>query len=540
MALRMSRPRKNPHGTYYLIQRVPKDLVHVEGRSVIKLSLRTKEPSIAKEKHAAALAEMSKRWAALRQGPTALTERRAHELAEPLHDYYVSQFMDYPSFRHMWHEELYLRLWTENVEGAFDESAESTANLYSMLLYGMRDFCFDQADACLKKNGLIVDGIGRMFLAKAMGAAVQRACLTLGKLAEGYELPNDLKQRIESIKVSDEIYKITLHELGKDDDILFDTKANVSISKLYADWKAGAIRRNLKPSTFVSYGSTIEKLISFLGHDNAGRVSRSDVLKYKNYRLLTPSPKTGKYPSGKTVRDSDIAAIKSVFGWGFDNDIIAMNPAERIVVELEKKQKLRSSGFTDDEARRILLTAYNYRNENENTQTVAAKKWVPWLCAFSGARVGEMVQLGKQDIRNQDGRYIIRITPEAHTQKTNEAREVILHQQIVDLGFISYVDESSEGFLFIANNGKGKTATKLKSLANRVRDFSRESVPELGVGPTHGWRHRFKTLGYELGIERRVLDAIQGHAPQSVSDRYGEISLKAMTQAIDKMPRVGI
>jgi hypothetical protein len=34
----------------------------------------------------------------------------------------------------------------------------------------------------------------------------------------------------------------------------------------------------------------------------------------------------------------------------------------------------------------------------EAPKLAAAKRWVPWLCAFTGARVGEMLQLRKAEI----------------------------------------------------------------------------------------------------------------------------------------------
>jgi hypothetical protein len=41
----------------------------------------------------------------------------------------------------------------------------------------------------------------------------------------------------------------------------------------------------------------------------------------------------------------------------------------------------------------------------------------------------------------------------------------------------------------------------------------------------------------EAGIPTRILDAIQGHAPRTASDSYGEVTVKAMAQAMERMPR---
>ena len=44
----------------------------------------------------------------------------------------------------------------------------------------------------------------------------------------------------------------------------------------------------------------------------------------------------------------------------------------------------------------------------------------------------------------------------------------------------------------------------------------------------------------EAGIPPRILDAIQGQAPASVADSYGEVTLKTQAAAIAKMPRIEV
>jgi hypothetical protein len=44
----------------------------------------------------------------------------------------------------------------------------------------------------------------------------------------------------------------------------------------------------------------------------------------------------------------------------------------------------------------------------------------------------------------------------------------------------------------------------------------------------------------EAEIAPRVLDAIQGQAPRTVGDTYGDVTVKTMAAAIEKFPRVEI
>lgn len=50
---------------------------------------------------------------------------------------------------------------------------------------------------------------------------------------------------------------------------------------------------------------------------------------------------------------------------------------------------------------------------------VQTKRWVPLFCAFIGARVAEITQLRKEDLRQVDGMWVARITPNAGTVKSS-------------------------------------------------------------------------------------------------------------------------
>ena len=91
-----------------------------------------------------------------------------------------------------------------------------------------------------------------------------------------------------------------------------------------------------------------------------------DNVRFKDHRLATINPRTGKHISAKTVKDSDLASLKTIFGWGVSNLRMATNPATGITIKLGKPVKLRSKGFTDEEARAILTVATNLSGKGNN------------------------------------------------------------------------------------------------------------------------------------------------------------------------------
>ena len=274
----------------------------------------------------------------------------------------------------------------------------------------------------------------------------------------------------------------------------------------------------------------IEDLVAFLGHDDARLIKRRDMLRWKDHLLERLSP--------KTVRDAYLSTIKAAFNWALDNELVESNPAAGVKVRLARKILNREKGLTDTEALAVLQTAYNYRKPTkENDRTAAAKRWAPLLCAFTGARIAEITQLRAQDIHRENSVAFIRITPEAGTVKTGRYRDVPLHLQVIELGFLDFVKTCGLGPLFYRDGGRRERAHASRIVADRVAKWIRQmGVLDASVQPNHGWRHRFKTQGRALGIDSRVLDCIQGHAAKSAADDYGDVTLATKQAAINLFP----
>jgi integrase len=227
-----------------------------------------------------------------------------------------------------------------------------------------------------------------------------------------------------------------------------------------------------------------------------------------------------------------------VFGWAVANTKLPSNPAIGVKVMRSKTIRTRSKGFTDSEAKAILFQCLHHqRHGREGGKMLAAKRWVPWLCAYTGARVGEVVQLRKQDVAKEGDNWVMTITPEANTVKDKEVRQVILHAHLVEQGFADFVESAQAGYLFLTLPKGGDVRKPWRTTKNRLREFVRKVVKDPNVAPNHGWRHLFKTIGREAGISDSILDAITGHAPKTVGGSYGDVTLKAQVDAMAKFPR---
>jgi integrase len=262
------------------------------------------------------------------------------------------------------------------------------------------------------------------------------------------------------------------------------------------------------------YPQAIERFKAYLKHDNPAQVTTDDILAYKAVRQDAVTAKTWK--------DADLPPLKAIFGWAVKNRKLPFNPAASVSGEKVKRNRSRPPDFSEDEASAISAAALAYQaSEKESPKTAAAKRWVPILLCYTGARLGEITQLRKKDVCKQSGRYIIKILPEAGTVKGGQFRDIPLHAHPIELGFLQFVEASADGALFV-NSDQNGNATGLKGINKRVTDFIRSIVKDPAVQPNHGWRHRFKSVCIDLGIAERVIDKIQGQvSTKNASGGYG-------------------
>ena len=296
-----------------------------------------------------------------------------------------------------------------------------------------------------------------------------------------------------------------------------------------------------KAATQKAWRLVMQHLIDHLGHDDASRVSPKDLVSWKE--VLLGETKDGKpVRVARTVRDKYLAAAKRVFGWAKSNQKLPTNPCEGISLLVKKPPRLRPKGLTDEEANLILTAALRLGTDSPHREQSFARRWVPWLCAYTGARVAEITQLRGEDVSEIEGVWCIRITPEAGTQKTNEARIVPLHPHLIEQGFPAAV-KGLTGPLFYEpkrHRGGSDGNPQYKKVAERLGAWVRSiGVTDRRVQPNHGWRHRFKTQARKINMHPEIRDAIQGHATTSEAQDYGDNPV-AWLAALSDLPRYQI
>jgi integrase len=303
---------------------------------------------------------------------------------------------------------------------------------------------------------------------------------------------------------------------------------------LLALFEGYARERQPSPATIKRWRPVIVHLAEHVGHKEPCRITADDIIGWKGALAR-------QGVSGRTIKEVYLGAAKVVFGWAVQNRKVEANPASGVTVRVPKRNRLRGPSFTSTEARMILLASLAPEHGRLSPEHALARRWIPWIAAYSGARVGEIAQMRGCDIAQIDGIWAMRITPEAGSTKSGHARLVPLHSHLVEQGLVDVAQRAGPRPMFYnpkRARGGSSANPHHKKVGERLASWVRGlGVDDPHVQPTHGWRHLFKTLARRASIDPEVRDALQGHAPRSVAEGYGEWPIDVLARAINRLPR---
>lgn len=292
----------------------------------------------------------------------------------------------------------------------------------------------------------------------------------------------------------------------------------------------------------------IKAFCDFLGHRDLTRMKTADGYRWVDHLIE-------KGFARKSIRDVWIASLSATAGFMVERRKLDQNPFHRIRVRDETPsmgaaqqtpQQPPRKGFTNEEARKILTATVATPSNLISEEMRAARRWLPWLCAYSGARVNELTSLNPRDISHgPDGIVCMIIKPPL--EKTAKWRVVPIHSHVIEQGFLEYVERRQKLnmplFYNPARSRGGKPGNpQFKKVAERIGEWVHGLGIPVGVKPNHGWRHLFKSVARHLKMDREVEGFITGHRPKdsNAGHDYGDKWIKTMSAEIERYPRFEI
>ena len=150
-----------------------------------------------------------------------------------------------------------------------------------------------------------------------------------------------------------------------------------------------------------------------------------------------------------------------------------------VTIKVGKRQKPRSKGLTYLEAIAILTLASAHDGGGEQPRTRAAKRWAPWLCVYTSARVGEIAHNSEsRNVVDDVTRECLAAIPDTSISGRRVARELT-----------SLIERRGKPGLIVSDNGAEFTSNAMLSWAQDHRIEWHLIAPEKPM--QNGFRENF-------------------------------------------------
>lgn len=486
-------------------------------------------PGEAKAAYAEWIADIENRIAALRSAssgtPIELTHRQMHEFIGRWYDWFILQHASDDVPVEVW--DYYYERYDDALTGtgSLDDQGEQDRPRAPFHAAKVRAIVLElsRLPTLLAAEGIRLSQVAHDQLVDTLEPDLVAAMKALRRRATGDYRPDTHRERFPQAAQ------------------IIATDAKPAGWNAWEAFEAWVKEREPKRATIERWRGVFDHLNKHVDGRDVALITGEDAIGWKDSLV-------GGKASGKTVNTVWLNAARTVFNWIKDQRKITTNPFDGIKVATPRKNSTKGE-FTEEDAEAILKATLVPGSPRTSPYLRAAIRWVPWLCAYTGSRPGEMTQLRKEDVeQHQGGFWMLHIRPEAGTVKGSVARTVVLHEHLVEQGFVAFVQKASSGPLFYDPKASGSRVADNDPLnpvrpmyvlvRQKLADWVRKlGVTDTGVSPNHGWRHTFKRRAARAKIEQRLRDAFCGHASSNVGSIYERPTVEDLAEAIKDFPR---
>ncbi len=515
---------------WYLRVRVPSDLrqaangrvvsLPVDGaprratiRDFVKVSLRTSDRQVAKARFSEAHAALQGFWQTLRSGPKPLSHKQIMALAGTLRQGFIDAFDENPGAPEIWKNVLKVNRAAregrlEPLRIVLDKDKEKQRAL------DMDRRCGELVDGVLAGQGIVTTPESRsQLIERCILSLSEAARVNLAKAKGDYSEDEGAGKYPEFISPRDRTpVAVSAPSLTFEGVIDKEVKRRAS----------GMTALPLRRATEKKYRTAASEFVAFRGDDAVGTVTAKEADAWLQSML------DAEQLSNNTISQR-LQNLRTVVEWARRRSLGDLFPAGNplSIVEPPSYQTVPSAerAFTLAEARKVLEAA--------RLETSPDMRWLPWLCAYSGARINEVAQLTAADFFQVDDQWFYRLTTMGgKTLKTaGSERRVPVHP-----------DLEREGLIVFVTGLKGNPAKRIFSARaqGNVAEWIRGKlgITRKELAPNHGWRHLFEDVCVVGGVLDAARNYITGRVTGESGEGYGrsEALLPGLMREMKKVP----
>lgn len=384
----------------------------------VKVSLETREPRTAKERFTKAYSFLQSTWLALKDGPKPLSHKQSLAIAGEIRAAFIEAFDDDPGNPETWRRVLEMNAAAK--AGRLNPLKIQTLNQQAK---DMEKRFGKLADARLAVHGIILAPQFRQKLLMQVAEGLdEMARINLSK-AEGDYSDSGETNRYPSFEGVQAAPKPTTTTSSQTFKSVIDKRVRLR--------SAGQGAVPLREETVDKYRLATNEFAAFRKSDELTTVTPEEADSWK--LAMMEGGKLSNNTIGQRLQN-----VRTVIEWARKHSHNKLFPLGNPLVTVERPdyQTVASEArtYTMDEAKQVLAAA--------RKETRYDLRWLPWMCAYSGARIEEVAQLSKSNFFQVGDDWFYRLTTAGgKTFKTRSSeRRVPVHPELIKEGLIDFIN----------------------------------------------------------------------------------------------------
>ncbi|EKO3636837.1 tyrosine-type recombinase/integrase [Vibrio metschnikovii] len=246
--------------------------------------------------------------------------------------------------------------------------------------------------------------------------------------------------------------------------------------------------------------------------------------------------------------NGQIRNIVAVFKYAELLDVIPKSPAVKLL--LKDRENKASKALTELEVNNALnYFKYDYFTEKKRSkktiETMKFIKWIPQLAAITGARLNEILQLRKGDLKQSDNGlcWFVDINDKGDNVLKNKSSARVVPLVNGAYGFdlelflnevVNTCNDDSDNIFRLKNSDRQLNSIKIGKILKAYRDSHPEAPESLSM---HSFRHTMATLCLNKKMPESFAKELLGHTQSITYGLYGSagVDIETMYQEMLKL-----
>lgn len=255
----------------------------------------------------------------------------------------------------------------------------------------------------------------------------------------------------------------------------------------------------------------------------------------------------GMKPMSDNNMNKILSFVGSFWNWADENyDDTPPNPFRGIKIKTRRNVREERDPFDIAELIKIFnaplytgcRSLHYWKQPGDLIPRQSGYFWVPLIALFTGARLGEIIQLYTHDVREEAGiKYfdINKNEEDKRLKNPNSKRFTPIHPTLAEIGLLDLVQDrvrAREKRLF-PELRMGADGYYSSPFSKYYRRFLESIGVKRRKNAFHSFRHSFEDACRDSGVSKEVMEALQGHGENGMAARYGRgYSLKTLASAM--------